>query len=276
VGWQASFLGGIYGEPPPYEWFNYMMYSYGEWIDYLSKQTEELPTSKPSITTMLWPMSPDFRVTSFTYRRESNDNFFQDASYAECLLTRNGSATYLTSTTTGISQGGSRATVYVNRDGILKIQLSSNYARQNFWDSVADFTMENRNLGGGNNIIAQGSFANVYHGIVATVESDSNKTDRRQYNCLNLVHSALFDYRFDGDIQYRPSPCKLALNCSAGGTLHFPVSRRDRVYFSIVIRYVFASTDSSNRGTEIGRDTANGLQKITGEFYRNLIISHLA
>jgi hypothetical protein len=60
LGWQAAGAGLAYGEQPPYQWFNYMMNSYGQWLGYFNQYVDEVKTLSLSTlnTTILTNLKP--------------------------------------------------------------------------------------------------------------------------------------------------------------------------------------------------------------------------
>lgn len=109
-----------YGEAPPYQWFNYVMNNYGQWINYLNDLTNETIQKNADITSgSITGIKAVF--SDFTFD-------FQDRSLS--LLHRiempklvEGAIAYHTKSTTGFTYDPVSGGITINNTGILTLKL---------------------------------------------------------------------------------------------------------------------------------------------------------
>ena len=81
LGWQAAGAGLSYGEQPPYQWFNYMMNSYGQWLGYFNQYVDEVKTLSLSTlnSTILTGLKPS-TAPSFSAQALNSNDFITNSS----------------------------------------------------------------------------------------------------------------------------------------------------------------------------------------------------
>ena len=117
LGWVRAGAGLNYGEAPPYQWFNYMQNSYGNWIDYLSKSVDELTAAGTKVTSI--------RIDGATgaLPQFSNSTQFKNSLSTAGFSITGGSATYMTASKTGLTYNSSNGALNIANIGFLIITL---------------------------------------------------------------------------------------------------------------------------------------------------------
>ena len=152
LGWVRAGAGLNYGEAPPYQWFNYMQNSYGNWIDYLSKSVDELTAAGTKVTSI--------RINGATGQlpRFSNPTVFSDSLTIAGLTITGGSATYMTASQTGLTYNASNGALNIANKGFLitTIKITSNAP---LYETIL-FTPQSSNPS-----FASPAFASVHSGV---------------------------------------------------------------------------------------------------------------
>jgi len=255
-GWQASSLGGTYGETPPYQWFNYMMNSYGEWIDYLSTSMQNIAAAKAGLTIMDLTCTAFNEVNTIQYVKAKSDKGYLDQTTTTMLT-----GTYIGTNQLGFellraSPASPASYIKINQDGLLKIQMFKKANSLLNAQTFTKFSLMPRNprfIGSTN--IAFGSHVSLFYGMVANIVTpQQNSEAARIYNSFSLVHSQLFYFYVPPETAFNrdyTAPVKLDVT---GGSMAIPVKAGDKISFDLVIRIVFASDDlGSNVGTLVGQ-----------------------
>jgi len=115
LGWSRAGAGLNYGEAPPYQWFNFMQNSYGQWIDYLTKSIDEINSAGNRMTsaqlTGITATSPSISVSAASARMYENYGRYTGGTFR-----------YTSKNTTGFSYAN--GTLTVKRAGTLFISFS--------------------------------------------------------------------------------------------------------------------------------------------------------
>jgi len=122
IGWEGVTVNNVkYGEQPSYLLFNYMMFSYGEWINYLNTSFSELSAISSATSNKYCVGYIDYgTIKEFNFQKVPSSS----TTTRQVHELQNGSFTYFSKGTAAFTYNPVNGKIQINRDGFLIIQKS--------------------------------------------------------------------------------------------------------------------------------------------------------